>query len=44
MSLDVAELEWHVPDFLASASEMVDARRGTDIVLGGNWVWFEWFE
>lgn len=44
MSLDVAELEWHVADFLASASEMVDARRGTDIVLGGNWVWFEWFE
>ena len=40
MSLDVAALEWHVPDFLASVGEMADARRGTDIALGGNWVWF----
>jgi hypothetical protein len=40
MSLDIAALEWHVPDFLASVNEMADARHGTDIVLGGNWVSF----
>jgi hypothetical protein len=41
MSLDIAALEWDVRDFTASVREMAEARRGTDIVLRGNWVWVD---
>jgi hypothetical protein len=41
MSLDIAALEWHVPDFMASVGAMAGARRGTDIVLRGDWVWVD---